>query len=102
MERISRLLLGLEAQPASLLLRFWAIIVVNKDFLNTDTAVTQQLIQTARMLEAEWRQVLQGSMRTGTKEDESSMGHVWAARFHHITACSLLAHIWVLMNRCLR
>jgi hypothetical protein len=37
-----------------------------------------QLMQTARMLEAEWRQVVQGSMNTGTKEDESSTGHVSA------------------------
>ena len=33
MERTSRLLVGLEALPASLLLRFGAIIVVNKGFL---------------------------------------------------------------------
>jgi hypothetical protein len=31
----------------------------NKDFLNTNTAITQQLMQTARTLEAEQRQVLQ-------------------------------------------
>jgi hypothetical protein len=30
---------------------------------------------------------------TGTKEDESSNGHIWAAGFHHIPACSRLAHI---------
>jgi hypothetical protein len=41
------------------------------------------------MLEAEWRQVLRGSVGTGAKEDESSSGHVWAAGFHHIMACSL-------------
>jgi hypothetical protein len=28
---------------------------------------------------------------TGTKEDESSTGHVWAAGFHHVTARSRLA-----------
>jgi hypothetical protein len=27
----------------------------------------------------------------GTKQDESSTGRVWAARFHHITARSRLA-----------
>jgi len=55
-------------------------------------------MQTARMLEAEWRQVLQGSMGMGTKEDESSTGCVWAAGFHHVMACSRLARIWKLMN----
>jgi len=57
MEKTSRLLLGLEALPASLLLRFGAMIKVNKGFLNTNTAIMRQLIQTARMLEAEWWQV---------------------------------------------
>jgi hypothetical protein len=28
----------------------------------------------------------------GAKEDESSTGHVWAARFHHVMARSHLAH----------
>jgi hypothetical protein len=30
---------------------------------------------------------------TGTKEDESSTGRVWAAGFHHVTACSGLARV---------
>jgi hypothetical protein len=46
----------------------------------------------ARTLE-EWRQVLRGSVSTGTKEDGSSTGRVWAAGFHHVTARSLLARI---------
>jgi hypothetical protein len=50
------------------------------------------------MLEAELRQVLQGSMGIGVKEDESSTGHVWAAGFYHVTACSRLAGILKLMN----
>jgi hypothetical protein len=36
---------------------------------------------------------------TGIKEDESSTGRVWAAGFHHITACSRLARILNLRNR---
>jgi hypothetical protein len=72
MERTSLLLLGLEALPASLLLCFGANITVNKGFLNTNTAITPQLMQTARRLEAEWRHVLWGSVGMGTKEDESS------------------------------
>jgi hypothetical protein len=55
-------------------------------------------MQTARMLEAEWRQVLWGSVSMGAKEDESSTGHVWAAEFHHVTACSCLARVLKLMN----
>jgi len=57
MERTSRLLLGLEALPASILLRFGTIITVNKGVLNTNTAITRQLIRTTRTLEAEWWQV---------------------------------------------
>jgi hypothetical protein len=40
------------------------------------------------MLEVEWRQVVQRSVRTGEKEDESSIGRVWAPGFHHDTARS--------------
>jgi len=65
MESTSRLLLGLEALPASLLLRFGAIITVNKGFLNTNTAITLQLIRTARTLEAEWWQVFAGKRGYG-------------------------------------
>jgi hypothetical protein len=32
-------------------------------------------------------------MGTGTKEDESSTGHVWAAGFHHFMAHSRLGHV---------
>jgi hypothetical protein len=39
------------------------------------------------------------SVGTGTKEDESSTGRVWAAGFHHVTARSRLARILKLMNR---
>ena len=70
MERTSRLLLGLEALPASLLLPSGAINTVNKGFLNTNSAITRQLMRTARTLEAECRQVLRGRVGTGTKEDE--------------------------------
>jgi hypothetical protein len=54
---------------------------------------------TAGTLEAEWRQVLQGSMSMGVKEDESNTGQVWAAGFHHVTARSHLAGILKLINR---
>jgi hypothetical protein len=55
----------------------------------------------SEMLEAEWRQVLRGSVDMGTKEDESSTGHIWAAGFHHVTARSRLAQVLKLMNHLL-
>jgi hypothetical protein len=39
------------------------------------------------------------SVSTGTKEDESSTGCVWAAGFHHVTARSRLARVFKFMNR---
>jgi hypothetical protein len=56
-------------------------------------------MRTARRLEAERRQVLRGSVRTGTKEDESSTVRVWAAGFQHVTARSLLAGVLKHTNR---
>lgn len=41
---------------------------------------------------------LEGSGGTGTKEDESSIGRVWATGFHHIMACSHLVHVLKLTN----
>jgi hypothetical protein len=38
------------------------------------------------------------SVGTGTKENESNTGRLWAARFHHVTACSHLAHVSLLTN----
>ena len=42
---------------------------------------------------------LRGSVGTGTKEDESSTGRVWAAAFHHVMAHSRLARFLKLTNR---
>jgi hypothetical protein len=39
------------------------------------------------------------SVGTGTKEDESSTGRVWAAGFHHVAAPSRLARVLKLMSR---
>ena len=39
-----------------------------------------------------------GSVGMGKKEDESSTGRIWAAGFHHVMACSHLAHVFKLMN----
>jgi hypothetical protein len=51
----------------------------------------RQLMGTARMLKAEWKQVLLESVSTGTKEEESSTGHVWVPGFHHVMAHSHVA-----------
>jgi hypothetical protein len=42
---------------------------------------------------------LRVSVGTGTKEDESRSGRIWAAGFHHVTARSRLARVFKLMNR---
>jgi hypothetical protein len=55
-------------------------------------------MRTARTLEAEWGQVLRGSVSTGAKEDESSTGRVWAAVFHYVMARSRLARVLKVMN----
>jgi len=88
MERTSPLLLGLEALPASLLLRFGAIIKVN--------AATNSNSENARSRMAA---SLRGDVGTGTKEDESSTGRVSAAGFHHVIARSRLARVLKLMKR---
>ena len=41
---------------------------------------------------------LRGSVSTGTKEDESNTGRVWAAGFHHVTARSRVARFSKIMN----
>jgi hypothetical protein len=66
--------------------------------LNTNTAITWQLMRTARTPEAERRQVRLGSASMGTKEDESSIGRVWAAGFHYVTVRSRLASGLKFMN----
>jgi len=42
---------------------------------------------------------LRGSVRTETKEDDSSTRRVWVAGFHHVTARSRLARVLKFMNR---
>jgi len=42
---------------------------------------------------------LWGSVGTGTKEDESSTGCIWAAGFHHVMARSRLVRVFKLTNR---
>ena len=42
--------------------------MVNKGFLNTNTAITRQLIQTARTLEAEWWNICGETWVRGQRE----------------------------------
>jgi hypothetical protein len=56
-------------------------------------------MRTARTLEAEWRQVLRGSVSMGAKRDESSTGRVWAVGFYHVTVRSRLVRVLKLTNR---
>jgi hypothetical protein len=53
---------------------------------------------TERALEAEWRQVLRGSVSTGGKKDESSTGRLWAAGFHYVTVLYCLERVLKPMN----
>ena len=99
MESTSLFLLGLEALPASLLLRFGAIIVVDKGFLNTNNAITRQLIRTARTLEAEWWQVCGEAWLREQRKMNQVLSAFGFAGFHHVTAPSRLARILKLMNR---
>jgi hypothetical protein len=48
--------------------------LINNGFLNTNSAITGELMGTARTVEAEWRQVLWGRVGTGAKEDEQVLG----------------------------
>jgi hypothetical protein len=56
-------------------------------------------MRVARTLEAEWRQVLRGSVSTGANEDESSTGRVCVDGFHHVTARFRLVRVLKLTNR---
>jgi hypothetical protein len=55
-------------------------------------------MRTAITVEAEWKQVLQGSVSMGAKEDMAIIGRFWAAGFHYVTARSLLVGILKLTN----
>ena len=74
---------------------------LNKGFLNKNTAITRQLIRTARTLEAEWLQVCREAWVRGQRGDELSSGRVWAAGFHHVRARSGLERVLKIMNRLL-
>jgi hypothetical protein len=55
-------------------------------------------MRTAGTLEAEWKQVLRGSLSMRTNEGESSTGRVRVAGIYRITDRSRLARVLKLMN----
>jgi len=65
-------------------------------YKHCDNAATNSNSENARskMVASLW-----GSVGTGTKKDESSTGHIWAAGFHHVKAHSCLTRVFKLMNR---
>ena len=65
----------------------------HKHYVNAATNTNSENAR-SRMLAS-----LPGRVGTGTKEDESSTGRVWAAGFHHVAVCSRLARVFRLMNR---
>jgi hypothetical protein len=71
---------------------FFLLLSEQKQYDNTATNSNSENAR-SRMVKSLW-----GSVGIGTKEDESSTGHIWAAGFHHVMACSRLAHVLKLMN----
>ena len=67
--------------------------MVNKGFLNTNTAIARQLIRTARTLEAEWWQVCGKAWVRGQRKMSQILGAFGFAGFHHVTALSRLARV---------
>jgi hypothetical protein len=70
--------------------------------MNTNSAITWQLMRTARMIEAECRQVMLGRVGTGAKKDQLSTGRVLVAGFHHVTVRSRLEGFLKVDGGCLR
>jgi len=67
--------------------------------LNTVTAITRQLIRTARTLEAEWLASLRKAWVQGQRKMSQVLGTFGAAGFRHVTARSRLARVLKLMDR---
>ena len=68
-------------------------------FLSINTAITRQLIRNTENARSVMVASLRGSVVTGTKEDESSTGRVWAVVSHQVTARSGLARVLKLVKR---
>ena len=82
--------------------KYFSLLWVFTDFSilsehkHCDNAATNSNSENAR---SRMVATLRVSVGTGTKEDESSTGRVWAAGFHHVTARSPLVRVFNLMNR---
>jgi hypothetical protein len=79
--------------------KYGKVSLINKGYLNTNSAVKWQLMRTARTLEAERRHVLRGSVSTGANKNESTTGRFWTAGFHRVTARFPSAGVLKLMSR---
>jgi hypothetical protein len=98
MERISRLLLGLEALPASLPLAWGHYygtygLSEHKHCDNTATNSNSEEARSRMMV------YLRGRVCMGTKENQSSSLSVCIAGFHHFTARPQLSRFLKIMNR---
>jgi hypothetical protein len=84
-----------------LLKKYFSLLWVFTDFSILLVAFCDNAATNSNSENARSRMVasLRGSVGAGTKEDESSTGRVWAAGFHHVTACSRVARALKLMNR---
>jgi hypothetical protein len=71
---------------------FFFLLSEHKHCNNATTNLNSENAR-SRMVES-----LRESLGTGTKDDESSTGRVWAAGFQHITALSGLARVLKIMN----
>ena len=67
-------------------------------FVNINTAITRQLIRTARTLETKWRQVCGEARVQGQRKMSQVMGGFWAAGYQNVTARSRLARVLKLVN----
>ena len=72
---------------------YFLLLSEQKHYVNTTTNSNSENAR-SRMVTS-----LRGRVRTGTTEDDSSTGRVWAARFHHVTDRSRLVRVLKLMTR---
>jgi len=78
-----------------LLVAFWTQCDTTATNSNSENARSRMVASLRGSVGTGIDHLVQG---TGTREDESSSGRVWAARFHHVTARPRLARVLKLMN----
>ena len=72
---------------------FFLLLSEHKHYDNAATNSNSENAK-SRMVTSLWERV-----GTGIKDDESNTGRVWAAGFHHVTACSGLARVLKIIIR---